>query len=59
LFLFFNKCDNLAESRGGGGVFANISRFGFDYNLSFMVSYKTTERKVVVRSIGWYREIDW
>jgi hypothetical protein len=44
---------------GGGGVFANISRFGFDYNLSFMVSYKTTERKVVVRSIGWYREIDW
>ena len=27
--------------------------FGLDSNLSFMISYKVTERRVAVRSIGW------
>ncbi len=46
-------CTIKLQKVGGGGPFiANISRFGLDGNLLFMISYKATERKVVVRSIG-------
>ena len=44
--------DKVAKKVRRRVIYANISEFGLDGNLSFMISCKATERKVAVRSIG-------
>ena len=44
--------DEIAKIKKKGGEIVNISTDEFDRNISFMISYTTTEREVAVLYIG-------